>query len=217
MNSTGRKFGATSRTDLIGRLARSRKEQQTFQSHRLRSKLSENSGQFIRAILGVMNNPKLSKRCNGCRKVLPIDRFRKMRNGYRRGRCGLCEGLRIKKRSDERRRTRVCSDCEQKFVGYNRRCNQCHQINRITKRYNITRQQLDQMYRDQNNRCRICNRKRKLVVDHDHRCCGRGRSCGKCVRGLLCSRCNLRLGWFESHHQSIIKYLRETRSTIARN
>jgi hypothetical protein len=32
-------------------------------------------------------------------------------------------------------------------------------------------------------------------VDHDHRCCpGRRRSCGKCIRGLLCSGCNTGLG-----------------------
>jgi Recombination endonuclease VII. len=33
-----------------------------------------------------------------------------------------------------------------------------------------------------------------LCVDHDHKCCSTGPSCGKCVRGFLCTHCNKGIG-----------------------
>ncbi len=38
----------------------------------------------------------------------------------------------------------------------------------------------------------------ELSVDHDHRCCPGEKSCGACVRGLLCSGCNYALGRLEA-------------------
>ena len=66
----------------------------------------------------------------------------------------------------------------------------------LTYRYNITESDYDRMLLDQGGGCAICGKKpnhRRLHVDHDHACCPPKKSCGKCVRGLLCDYCNTRL------------------------
>lgn len=42
--------------------------------------------------------------------------------------------------------------------------------------------------------CGICGGPSKHL-DHDHGCCLKG--CGKCIRGGLCHRCNVGLGYYE--------------------
>jgi hypothetical protein len=66
----------------------------------------------------------------------------------------------------------------------------------------------------QDHACAIC--KKPLTVkqsrfDHDHNCCSMTTNwkdrCGKCERGILCHGCNLKLGWYERHAETINSYL----------
>jgi hypothetical protein len=84
------------------------------------------------------------------------------------------------------------------------------------KRKNLKPEQYDELLTKQNNRCAGCGRfaasfKRRLAVDHDHSCCPTTRkSCGKCIRGLLCNDCNVALDHLRdsvSTLKSLIAYL----------
>lgn len=64
-------------------------------------------------------------------------------------------------------------------------------------RYGLTTEQFDLMVIAQGGGCAICGARGDLHVDHDHACCPQKlRSCGNCVRGLLCMSCNNGLGRF---------------------
>lgn len=87
-------------------------------------------------------------------------------------------------------------------------CRECRRVYHIAKTYGITMEQYRELLAAQDGVCAICQSgevKRHhetgvpfmLCVDHDHNCCPGKRSCGECVRGLLCSRCNSVLGHVE--------------------
>ncbi len=84
----------------------------------------------------------------------------------------------------------------------------------ITGRYGLTVQQYEAMILKQNGVCSICQESNELTVDHDHGCCPGIESCGECVRGLLCGKCNRGLGLFNDNVDrldSAILYLLERR------
>lgn len=66
-----------------------------------------------------------------------------------------------------------------------------HRAQKLLQRYGITEDEYNAMLLQQDGRCRICARYRKLMVDHSH-------VTGK-VRGLLCSHCNAALGFLEEN------------------
>jgi hypothetical protein len=50
------------------------------------------------------------------------------------------------------------------------------------------------------NGCELCGDKPEasLHVDHDHKCCNGVKSCGACVRGIICNRCNKAVDKYET-------------------
>lgn len=80
-------------------------------------------------------------------------------------------------------------------------CKKCRAIKahatRLKGRYGLTPEEYQALLELQDGRCYICHNRpgvKRLSVDHDHKCCAGEISCGECIRGLLCTRCNQYLG-----------------------
>ena len=87
---------------------------------------------------------------------------------------------------------------------------------RLRQRYGISSDQFNSMLIEQGG-CAACGRAESngkyWHVDHDHSCCPTdAKSCGKCVRGILCHGCNTALGNVgdsETTLIALIEYLRK--------
>lgn len=92
----------------------------------------------------------------------------------------------------------------------------------IKSRYGITVEDYYRLLAAQNGGCAICGspepktgNQKHLQIDHDHKCCPGNRSCGKCVRGLLCGVCNKMLGAIGDDMLKLeraINYLKDAKS-----
>lgn len=77
----------------------------------------------------------------------------------------------------------------------------------LRRTYGLTLVEYEAMLAAQGGACKTCGEVpeegRRLAVDHDHSCCPGQRSCGACVRSLLCIRCNSVLGFVEDNPELI--------------
>lgn len=101
--------------------------------------------------------------------------------------------------------SRDCYLCERNldltdFHSKRRECKDCSKGIKLTYRYGISMEDYEKLLFEQNGVCAICQRSPEevgvLAVDHDHRCCPTERTCGKCIRSLLCTDCNISIGRF---------------------
>jgi len=78
--------------------------------------------------------------------------------------------------------------------------------------YGLTQEQFYLLLDAQQQACGMCHEPfaqgQLIHIDHDHACCqAKGRSCGECIRGLLCHTCNIALGHIERRYAMARAYL----------
>jgi hypothetical protein len=120
----------------------------------------------------------------------------------------------------------ACKDCgstSRKVTRPGPRCYTCRQKARkaaslarrltyVGSQYNLSPEEYQALTERYNGMCWMCRKRKGRAVDHDHGCCPGKTSCGKCVRGFLCTICNVFLGRIGDSIQILINgidYLRE--------
>ena len=154
------------------------------------------------------------KTCIKCKLPQLEEEFRKSKENMD-GLSGTCNSCRNRQRKDKYPQEREKITKRQKegrkndpirFRGYE-----------LKKRFKMTHEQYEDLLLLQNGICAGCGatesgeKSGSWHVDHDHSCCPANRTCGKCVRGLLCRNCNRSLGLLHDNPKTLeklAKYLR---------
>lgn len=138
-------------------------------------------------------------------------------NGYSnwRCRCDLCKAAVLVDR--KRTRAQGLPDGDERhgtvsgYTNWGCRCRECtdaavaqgepnRKKNALWFHYRMTEEDWERMWASQGQACAVCRRsktdedKRSFHIDHSHSCCPGPRSCGECVRAILCHGCNVALG-----------------------
>jgi hypothetical protein len=92
------------------------------------------------------------------------------------------------------------SEHENKY-GACRACQSAKMVHvRRKVKYDLTPEQFEDKLKSQDGRCTICledldfEKHNGVCIDHDHACCPGEKTCGLCVRDILCDMCNKLLG-----------------------
>ena len=139
----------------------------------------------------------MNKKCITCNQIKDIELFAKAAR-YKDGRRNYCKSCH--------------SIYMTNYIKNNPGKRSKQNPNRKFRRHGLTEEKYLELYEKHNGKCHACKEREGTNIDHDHSCCNKARSCGKCVRGLLCSQCNTALGLLNDDEEKIknlIKYLKQ--------
>lgn len=155
--------------------------------------------------MGTMTD-KTCIRCEVAKPVSAFSRFARAKDGLQRW-CKDCQR--------EHRKAQYAADPDkyrERSRAYYRAVGNRPEFNRRNnlRKYGLTPESFDAMLVRQNGVCAICRtpepggKHGQWHIDHDHSCCPGQRTCGKCIRGLLCDGCNIGLGHFGDDRERLL-------------
>lgn len=71
----------------------------------------------------------------------------------------------------------------------------------VRRTYKINKDKYSEMM---SSGCMVCGSTENLCIDHDHSCCPNRKSCGECIRGVLCSKCNFAEGYLDGNVERVL-------------
>ena len=176
---------------------------------------------------------KVCYECKAPKEINEFNRQKRSVDGYR-GICKACrhtiEYLPVAKKKIAAHKLRYKTDA--KFCRYVKnkanhqyakdktRGKERSRRSSLKRFYGFTPEQYERLFAEQGGVCAICKRKphaldsrrKRLCIDHNHACCSGVKTCGKCVRGLICGVCNSTIGFVNDSIeclQSAIDYLKK--------
>lgn len=144
--------------------------------------------------------------CSTCGESKPLDEIKKLYKSGTRGRCRVCVNI------AQNQRYHALKDSP----GFKK----SKKADALWAYYRLRPEDWNRIWQAQGEGCGICGCSETesiakdrfgLVVDHDHSCCPGAKSCGKCVRGILCKPCNTGIGYFKDAPERLeeaARYLR---------
>jgi hypothetical protein len=119
--------------------------------------------------------------------------------------CGIVKGFQQFNLAKGKPRA-TCRACQSKAYKAYATANpgQYKALKRASKyrsRFNLSIDEVERIFATARYACEACGTRKdelalgiRLVLDHDHSCCPTEFTCGKCIRGVLCTSCNMALG-----------------------
>ena len=161
------------------------------------------------------------KTCSSCRRQRPINDFHRNRSkpDGLHNQCKSCRKTESQSNASRAYRKKRYAVQGEQMRAASRQWYKDNpekvRVHKLWTTYHIGWETYQEILNAQGGRCAICKTADpggtgSWHVDHDHDCCAGDRSCGECVRGLLCTRCNSGLGMFKDSEeilQAAMEYL----------